>query len=176
MRAATAAALLAFVTVAAGCGGPEKFETPTYPFSFEYPSGWKTTRSADFVYGAGAGERSISVQYKPPKDQIVVTQYKLPGTVPPGESANQKEIDRIARRLAKQAGGTTSEARPVTFGGIPGYQYIIEYPDGTTTLRNNVTFLFRGNDEFQIICQSSPENRDTVEEGCDQVLSTIKFE
>lgn len=163
--------------LAAGCGGDESFETPTYPFSFEYPSGWKATRNAAFVYGAGAGERSISVQYKPPLDQVVVTQYKLQKTLPAGVVANQKEIDRIVRRLAKQAGGTATDARAVNYGGIPGYQYAIEYKEpGGKQLRNTITFLFKGNDEFQVNCQSTSENRDTVEEGCDMVLSTLKFE
>lgn len=167
---------LAVTGLAAGCGGDEKFETSTYPFSFEYPSGWKATRNAAFVYGAGAGERSIAVVYKAPNDQVVVTQYKLQKTLPPGIVANQREVDRIVRKLAKQSGGKATEARPVNYGGIPGYQYVIEYTTNGQQLQNTITFLFSGDDEFQVNCQSSPENRDVIDEGCDKVLSTLKFE
>jgi hypothetical protein len=169
---AMAAALA--LAVAAGCGGDEQFETPTYPFSFEYPSGWKAARNAAFTFGAG--ERSVSVIYKLPNDQVVVTQYKLNTTLPPGVIANQREVDRVVRRLAKQSGGTATEARKVEFGGISGYQYVIDYQSGGVPLRNTLTFLFRGDDQFQITCQSSEANREEVDKGCDMVLSTIKFE
>ncbi len=177
IQVALAVALaLAVTALAAGCGGDEKFATSTYPFTFEYPSGWKATRNAAFVYGAGAGERSVAVQFKAPDDQVVVTQYKLQKTLPPGIVANQKEVDRIVRKLAKQSGGTATDARAVKYGGLPGYQYVIEYTTGGKQLRNTITFLFSGNDEFQVNCQSSTENRDVVDEGCDKVLSTLKFE
>ncbi len=171
--ALAAAAVLAF---AAGCGGDEEFETPTYPFSFEYPSGWKAVRNAAFTFGAGAGERSVSAVYKSPNDQVVVTQYKLNTTLPPGVIANQREVDRVVRRLARQSGGTATEARKVEFGGVSGYQYVIDYESGGVPLRNTLTFLFRGDDQFQITCQSSEANREAVDEGCDMVLSTIKFD
>ncbi|MBJ7346988.1 MAG: hypothetical protein JHC87_00285 [Thermoleophilaceae bacterium] len=158
-----------------GCGGPATFSTPTYPFSFEYPSGWTTSRNAAFVYGAGSGERSVAVAYKAPNDQVVVTQYKLQKTLPKGIVANQKEVDRIVSKLTKQAGGTASDARVVKYGGLPGYQYIIEYQQGGVPLRNTLTFLFGGDDEFQINCQSSEKNREEIQKGCDQVLSTLKF-
>lgn len=181
-RAIAIAAMMAFALFASGCGGgDEKFETSTYPFTFEYPEGWKATRNAAFIYGAGAGERSIAVQYQPkagqvPYDQVVVTQYKLPNSLPEGVIANQKEVDRVVRRLAKQSGGTATDARAVTYGGISGYQYVIEYETDGKQLSNTITFLFTGDDEYQINCQSTQQNRDAVEEGCDKVLSTLKFE
>lgn len=170
--------LVALAIAVSGCGDdePVEFATPTYPFSFEYPEGWKLTRNAAFNYGSDAGVRSVSVSLKDPYDQVTITQYKLKKTLPDGINGNQEEVDGIVARLTKQAKGTASDSKTVTYGGIPGYQYIVEYPatDGKT-LRNTLTFLFSGQDEFQVNCQSSPENREALDKGCDQVLTTLKF-
>jgi hypothetical protein len=163
-----------------GCGSSgskaASFTTPTYPFSFSYPSGWKVTRNAAFNYGSDAGVRSVSVSLKDPYDQVTITQYKLNKTLPAGINGNQREVNRIVARLTRQAKGTSSDSKPVSYGGVPGYQYVVEYaaPDGTT-LRNTLTFLFKGKDEFQINCQSTPTNRAALEKGCNQVLNSLKF-
>lgn len=171
------AVLVALPTVA-GCGGEgeKTFSTPTYPFSFSYPSDWKLTRNAAFSYGSGAGERSVSVSLKDPYDQVTITQYKLKKTLPEGVNGNQKELDRIVARLTSEAKGASSEAEVVEHGGIPGYQYIVEYssPDGTL-LRNQLVFLFNGDDEYQINCQSTDKNRAELEKGCNLVLDTLAF-
>lgn len=181
IRSASAVvAILALVVVLSGCGGSDdkqtEFTTPTYPFTFDYPEGWKLTRNAAFNYGSDAGVRSVSVSLKDPYDQVTITQYKLNKTLPPNINGNQEEVDRIVARLAKQAKGTASDSKTVTYGGVPGYQYVVEYPaqDGAT-LRNTLTFLFKGKDEFQINCQSSPPNREALDKGCNQVLNTLKF-
>jgi hypothetical protein len=172
--------VLALAAALSGCGGgddePVEFATPTYPFSFEYPAGWKLTRNAAFNYGSDAGVRSVSVSLKDPYDQVTITQYKLNKTLPEGINGNQREVDRIVRRLARQAKGTASDSKTVTYGGVPGYQYVVEYPatDGQI-LRNTLTFLFKGKDEFQVNCQSSPKNREALDKGCNQVLTTLKF-
>jgi hypothetical protein len=59
---------------------------------------------------------------------------------------------------------------------VPGYQYVVEYPGGANlTLQNKLTFLFKGQHEFQINCQSSPTNREKLNEGCDQILNSLEF-
>jgi hypothetical protein len=181
IRSASAVlAVLALVVALSGCGGGDnkqaEFTTPTYPFSFDYPAGWKLTRNAAFNYGSDAGVRSVSVSLKDPYDQVTITQYKLNKTLPANINGNQAEVDRIVARLARQAKGTASDAKTVSYGGVPGYQYVVEYPSTTgATLRNTLTFLFKGKDEFQVNCQSSPPNREALDKGCNQVLTTLKF-
>lgn len=172
-----AAALTAGALAGCGGGGDGAFNTPTYPFSFNYPSGWTLTRNAAFNYGSGgAGKRSVSVALKEPYDQVTITQYKLKKTLPAGVNGNQAEVDRIVQRLVKQAKGSAGDAKPVKYGGIPGYQYIVEYPGSDTlTLQNKLTFLFQGQNEFQVNCQSSPQNSKALNEGCDQALGSLKF-
>ncbi|MBI5310494.1 MAG: hypothetical protein HZB14_05650 [Actinobacteria bacterium] len=173
------AAAVAIGLLASGCGGGDEqatFATPTYPFSFSYPDGWKVTRNAAFNYGAGAGLRSVSVSLKDPYDQVTVTQYKLKKTLPKGVNGNRREVDKIVAQLTSEAKGTASDGEVVSHGGIPGYMYVVEYnaPDGRL-LRNQLVFLFKGRDEFQINCQSTDERRAELEKGCDMVLDTIEF-
>lgn len=171
--------VVAFALLAAtGCGGDSEktFSTPTYPFSFSYPSDWKLTRNAAFNYGSGAGKRSVSVSLKDPYDQVTITQYVLKKTLPEGVNGNRKEVDRIVARLTAEAKGTASDGEIVEYGDIPGYKYVVEYEalDGTI-LRNQLVFLFKGKDEFQINCQSTEKNRKELEKGCELVLDTLEF-
>jgi hypothetical protein len=174
------AAALVAGALFAGCGGgggDQSFSTPTYPFSFDYPSGWTLSRGANFTYGSNdSAVRSVSAALKEPYDQVTITQYKLRKTLPDGTNGYQPEVDRIVRRLTKQAGGDASDAKVVQYGGVPGYQYIVEYPGGAgITLQNKLTFLFKGKYEYQINCQSSEKNRKALNEGCDQILGSLKF-
>jgi hypothetical protein len=175
-------AVLVVGAIFAGCGGgggsdDQSFTTPTYPFSFDYPDGWTVSRGANFNYGSSdSAVRSVSVALKAPLDQVTITQYKLRKTLPPGTNGYQPEVDRIVRRLTREADGDASDAKVVEYGGIPGYQYVVEYPGtGNITLQNRLTFLFQGKKEFQINCQSSPENREALNKGCDQILGSLKF-
>jgi hypothetical protein len=167
-----------FAVALSGCGGGTKsFSTPTYPFSFDYPANWTLTRSAAFNYGsAGSGIRSVSVALNQPFDQVTVSQYKLLKTLPPGVNGNQNEVDRIVKQLTRQAKGSAGDSKVVKYGGLPGYQYVIEYPaGGGAKLTNKLTFLFQGQNEFQINCQSSPKNTAALNKGCDQILGSLKF-
>lgn len=178
-RLAIAAIGLIAIAIATGCGvggsDTKEFSSPVYPFSFEHPSDWTTSRNATLQFGGTSGIRTIAVQLKLPYNQAVISQYRLKRTLPPGVPANKKEIDRIVDILTKQSGGTASDGVAVTVGGIPGYQYTIEYSAGNTDLQNQVTFLFSGQDEFQINCQSTPDKRDEMAKGCKQILDTLKF-
>lgn len=163
--------------IVTGCGGGEKtFSTPTYPFSFNYPSDWKLTRNAAFNYGSGAGEKSVSVSLKDPHDQVTITRYELKKTLPEGVNGNRRELDGVVAKLTAEAKGTASEGEVVEHAGVPGYQYYVEYdaPDGTA-LRNQLVFLFKGKNEFQINCQSTEKNRKELEKGCNLILDTLKI-
>jgi hypothetical protein len=135
------------------------------------------TRGANFSYGSSTeAVRSVSVALKEPYDQVTITQYKLKKTLPKGVNGYKPEVDRIVARLIKQAGGTAGDAKAVNYGGIPGYQYVVKYPGGENIkLENKLTFLFQGQNEFQVSCQSSPEKREELNKGCDQVLGSLKF-
>jgi hypothetical protein len=162
-----------------GCGtsGSKEFSSAGYPFTFEYPGAWTLTRSAPPNYGTSAnGLRSVSVALKEPFDQVTITQYKLKKKLPAGVNGNQNEVDRIVKSLSHQAKGTAGDSKAVKYGGLPGYQYVIQYPAGEgVKLNNKLTFLFKAQNEFQINCQSSAKNADELNDGCDEILESLKF-
>ncbi len=176
-------ALLTAVLVA-GCGSDnggatKEFTAAAFPFTFDYPAGWTVARDAKFSYGSNASAlRAATATYKSPYDQVSITQYKLKKTLPEGVNGYQPEVDRIVKQLAREAGGTAGDAEVVTYGGIPGYQYVVQYPGGSRgeTLQNKLTFLFDGGSEFQVNCQSSKANRVKLNAGCDQILGSLSFE
>jgi len=177
-NAAAALLLLLCAFAFAGCGGSSKhFDATGYPFSFSYPGTWTLTRSG--VAGdasTGTDLKAVSVALKEPFDQVTLNQYKLKKTLPSGVNGNQNEVDRIVKQLTREAKGSAGDGKAVKFGGLPGYQYVVEYPGGGgLQLKNKLTFLFRGQDEFQINCQSSPKNFDAMNKGCDQILESLKF-
>lgn len=170
-----AAALLAAVALA-GCGGSgeNSFDTPTYPFSFDYPGGWTLSRAA--TSEGGGALRALSVALKEPYDQVTIMQYKLKKTLPRGANGFRPEINRIVARLTKQARGSAGKGRVVKYGGVPGYQYVLSYPvGGGVRLQSRMTFLFKGDNEFQIACQSSEKNREELERGCEKILGSLEF-
>ena len=171
--------LMAWLIAFSGCGsGTKHFSEPSYPFSFDYPGTWTLTHSAaENPTTSVNGLRAVSVALEEPLDQVTITQYVLKKTLPAGVNGNQNEVDRIVKSLTRQAKGSAGDSKPVKFGGLPGYQYTINYPGGKgITLTNKLTFLFKAHNEFQINCQSTPAHMDELNDGCDEILGSLKFD
>jgi hypothetical protein len=176
-------AFIAVTVVAAyavsGCGatGSASFNDEAYPFSFDYPGTWTLSRNVSSDDDIAAQQRkSVSVALKEPYDQVTLTEFKLKKKLPKGENGFRPEVDRIVGNVVKGAKGKAGKAKVVKYGDAPGYQYVITYPGGEgVTLQSQLTFLFRGQYEYLINCQSSPENRDELQDGCDQILDSVQF-
>ncbi len=91
----------------------------------------------------------------------VVDRAQLPDHVP--------EVDGIVSQFAgRPTSGTVTD-----IGGIPAIRYEeIALVDDSRTSR--IVFLFEGNTEYEINCQSNAEGRERINQGCDQVLSTLR--
>jgi hypothetical protein len=161
-----------------GCGGgPGEFRVAAYGYAFDYPGSWTLTRSSAFTPGSATnGEQSVTVALKEPYDQATLARYKLKKTLPAGANGNALEANRVVQRLALRAKGAAEPGKAVKYGGTPGYQFTLAYPAGNgTRLTNQLTLLFRGNDEFQISCQFTTQGRSELLDGCDQILRSLKF-
>lgn len=179
-RLFSAATLLAVIALTlAGCGGATgdlTFDDEAYPFSFSYPGTWTlarnvTTAGAD----SGSAQNSVSVALKEPYDQVTISEFKLKKKVPTGENGFKPEVDRIVKEMVSQAQGKVSDAKPVEIDDARGYEYVISYPAGSVQLESRLTLLFKDDSEFQVNCQSSAENRDELNSGCDQILDSLKI-
>lgn len=177
--AAAALMLCIYGLTLAGCGasGSKEFSESGYPFSFDYPGTWTLTRSANTNVGAtGTGLHSVAVALEEPFNQATIADYKIKKTLPAGVNGNKTEVDRIVKALTRDARGSASDGKAVKYGGIPGYQYTLKYAGGEgVSLSNKLTFLFRGQDEFQINCQSTSDHTNEMNDGCDEILKSLKF-
>jgi hypothetical protein len=83
--------------------------------------------------------------------------------------AAKRQFDALVSKVDPGASGTTG--RVATF---PSLTYapigLSTVPDGQSQL----TFLFEGQNEYVINCQSTPEQRETLKAACDQALRTLK--
>ncbi len=185
MRRVLTSATALIVTVAtlalSGCGGSTTgnltFEDDAYPFSFSYPASWTLSRNVESQGAdANAAQKAVSVALKEPFDQVTVSQFKLKKEVPAGETAFKPEVDRIVKQTVAQANGKASSAKAVEYGGAKGYQYTLTYAAGSERLQSRLTLLFKGGLETQVSCQSSADNRDALNAGCEQMLESLEID
>lgn len=174
-RAALLATPIVIVALAiSGCGasGGKHFSAAAFPYSFDYPGTWTLARST----ASTSGLPSVSLALEEPLDQVSIMQYKLKKTLPAGAEGNRTEVDRIVKTMTRRAGGEASESKAVRYGGLPGFQYVLKYSTGgDVKLSNKVTFLFRGEDEFQFNCQYSPKHSAELNAGCNKILDSLEF-
>jgi hypothetical protein len=140
------------VAVLAGCGGggekkPEPTQVVRGPgFAVQVPQGWRVTR----------GTRVISAAPSAGGTQLVQVLYFRLGKVykPALFPKIVREIDAVAKQLAKQLKGTVGAGKTVSVGGLRGRQYDIAFEKDGAALRERITFLLRApRREFELLCQ-----------------------
>jgi hypothetical protein len=176
-KTSLAAVLLAAAT-AAGCGGDDSetesdslFDRDEFAFTFEYPEAFRETETVtvDAQLGADA-EASAGVAIKK-HDGLFVEQYALATEIDEQNlTLAQKELDNLIRAISPHA-----KAQETEVAGLPA----LRYDDVTIrTVKNGqsrMTFIFDGDREFLINCQSSTADvRDEVDEACDMALETFE--
>jgi hypothetical protein len=130
---------VAAVLAAAGCGGSSghasKLQTIRGDgYRFLAPSGWKVEKKEGRILNVSSGD-----------DILSVTSFTLAGRARPKIA----DLDRTSRELARVVGGKVASARLETVAGKPARVYRLEYKG----LAADVTFVFRGRDEFELYCQ-----------------------
>jgi hypothetical protein len=74
----------------------------------------------------------------------------------------------VISRLA----GRRVSGRRVEYGGLPGYEYVIDV-ESPAQGRSRMAVLFDRATEYLINCQSTPSNRGAVEAACRKALQTL---
>jgi hypothetical protein len=150
-------------------GGEETFDREEFPFTFSYPEGFEVTEdvTVDQALGSQADE-TLAVGLD--QDNILLVQsFTL--NIPIDESnldLAKQEIDALAQQVAPGA-----ESQETEVAGLPAVELEgIEVPtveDGESKL----TAIFDGEQEYFLNCQSTPEQREEIEEACDLALETF---
>jgi hypothetical protein len=120
---------------------------------FSAPAAWRVESTATSVTARSAGSRSALVS-------AVV--YRLGKAYSPDQfAAASKELDGVAARLAKAAGGrvTSSETTSVDGRKIRAYRFAAQRKPGGA-YEDRVGFVLDGKREVQLLCEAPAGSND----------------
>ncbi len=165
---------LPFTLVACGGGGGGGggiFDVEKIDVSFEYPlDTFDVTTKFTFQAQRGADPVAEAGVLLDSENVIVVQRYDLNLSVTKDNLANVKgEVDSVIGSLARKK----VSGREVEYGGLPGYEYAIALrtpPKG----QSRIAVLFDERTEYLVNCQSTPPQRETLEDACRRALDSLK--
>jgi hypothetical protein len=168
--------MLLAALAAAGCGGGGggnigHFDIADIGVTFEYPlDTFDISSTIRFQSTAGAEPQERAAILLDNDNAITVSKYALRVSVTKANLATVKtEVDKVIGELArKKVSGTEVE-----YGGLPGYEYTIDLttpPSGQSRL----AVLFDDRVEYLVNCQSTPPQRDALEDACRLALDTLE--
>jgi hypothetical protein len=162
---------VAAVALLAGCGGssgPKTFHQDGFDITFRIPDGFK--QASDVTVSQQAGQASArGGVLLDSHNGIFLLAYSLRKSIDASNVSEAKpELDRSLSGLT----GKAESGKPVQFGGLPGYEYMVDVSSPTNG-HSRLVFLFHGTHEDEINCQWTDKESE-VTNGCDTVLSTLK--
>jgi len=147
------------------------FSDGDFGFNFTYPKDWSEGKPKDDAAQSTGGKPVARAAVGLDNDNaVLLLRYDLSEVVDRAQLPDHvPEVDGIVSQFAgRPTSGTVTD-----IGGIPAIRYEeIALVDDTRTSR--IVFLFEGNTEYEINCQSNAEGRERINQGCDQVLSTLR--
>jgi hypothetical protein len=176
-----AGALLGVLAACGGGGGgggndgdrassERTFSEDAYAISFKYPSyltEGKVTEVAESAGGEPVAQTALAIDEA---NAIFLAKYEVNAEVTGENIATfAPQVDELVQQLTgRPARGQTTEV-----GGLPAIRYeevdLRTPPEG----KSRLVFLFDGAVEYLVNCQSTPEERDAINRGCDRVLTTM---
>ena len=159
-------------TVAAPATG-SVFTDTRFAFNFRYPKGWEQVEveSEPDLTAGGRPTARVAVGFDN-DNGVLLSRFELSDVVTAEELPDQvSELDGIFSQFAgRPMSGTVTEV-----GGIPAVSYEeFALPGDPNQRSSRVVVLFDGDVEYQLNCQSTPEGLDQLNEGCDQMLATLR--
>jgi hypothetical protein len=157
------------------CGGDSRdggtFDQPGLPFTFEYPDGFGVadTLSVDQQLGAAAAAQgAVGLD----DDNVILAQlFTLTITI---DESNLQVARREIGGLLAQI-NASPDLRESKVAGLPALTAedvaVPSVDEGTSDL----TFIFDGDQEYLINCQSTPDHRSEVGEACDLALTSFEL-
>jgi hypothetical protein len=164
------AVVAALAVASCGGGGDKTFDNDNIGVTFKYPSNFHPITDINFGQTAGAKAAAQAGVALDKVNALIVSRYDLNVNIDKGNLAKFKgEVDRVIGQLA----GRTVSGREVEYGGLPGYEYVINVKNPAQG-QSRMAVLFDQATEYLINCQSTPSHRDKIEEGCRKALDTLE--
>ena len=180
-----------FSSLLAGCttgdeGPPRTYTDPEYGFSFEYPSDWKVSSSAEANITGGAAPVATVTVGDPNGaragdtglDIIMVRVYRLNAVIDEALLPEVlAELEPLVTGLQAQDPSMVVE-QPLTqtsVNGLPGFQFTSTFDwDSDIPMRTTSYFLFAGDTEYQLVVQATQDNWSDNQEVFAAFLSTFQ--
>ncbi len=172
-----AAALLAFL---AACGGGDRegdgasadrtFSDDNFAISFKYPEYLKRGRVTEVAESAGGEPVAQTALAIDEANAIFLAKYEVNAEVTDENIATfAPQVDQLVQQLT----GRPVSGQTTRVGGFPAIRYDDVALNTPPQGQSRLVFLFDGAVEYLVNCQSTPEERDAINRGCDRVLTTM---
>jgi hypothetical protein len=156
----------------AGCGGgggDKTFDNESIGITFKYSPSFHPITNINFGQTAGAKAAAQSGVAIDKVNALIISRYDLNVKINKDNLSKFKgEVDNVISQLA----GRRVSGQEVEYGGLPGYEYVINVNDPPQG-QSRMAVLFDQATEYLINCQSTPTDRDKIEEGCRKALDTL---
>jgi hypothetical protein len=158
---------------ASGAAG-RVFADPRFPFTFSYPKDWG---SGNFTYDAsrtaGAEPAASAAIGIDADNSVLLTRYNLSPAVASLALRDQlPELNSVISRFA----GRPYYGQITEVGGHPAVRYeAFVLADDAARRNSRVIYLYEGAAQYELNCQFTPDKRETMSSGCDQMVSTLRM-
>ena len=163
------------VVLLLGCGGDSSSDTATfdddaYPFTFDYPGDWTTSDDISISNELGGSAVDQTAVVIDDSNGIIVEHFQLEIAIDDENIDLAKgELDGLISQVDPNASGETGET-----GGYPSVSYdAVPVPDPPDA-ESRLIALFDGDQEYLLNCQSTPDRRDEIDQGCDQAVESLQ--
>ena len=136
-------------------------------FRYSAPIGWHVSRT----------DRAVVVRRLDPAGALVsAATYRLGRVYAPSDfDAAAKELDGVAARLARQAGGAVTASETTSVAGLRVRAYrFTSHPSSGGSFENRVAFVLAGRREVQLLCQA-PSGEDDPAGACSLLFSSFEL-
>jgi len=168
-----AAVVVAAIVFAAlrpnSAGGAQTYQG--HGVSFAYPAGWSSgtpqagNTTGNLLWATGVAPPT-------PDGEIIVQGYRL--RIPVTAQNIAAVVPGLARLLQHEGATLHGLPQKITMANLPGVQFDTSSDSGGTPSQGTLVFAFNGTMEYFVSCQYAPGAAASVQQGCDQVVSTFR--
>jgi hypothetical protein len=174
LLAATLATLGALALGACGDDddSPVTFENEGFPFTFEYPGDWEESDDVSIDQSLGGASEETTAVALDDENGIVLQRYTLQKSVDENNlDLAQQEIEGLLTQVDPAAKSKTTE-----IAGLPALTVESLQVPSIDSGESRLVFLFDGDQEYLINCQSTEESRAEIADACDTAVRTLTLD
>jgi hypothetical protein len=175
-----AVCVAAVLVVTAPQGGPKRYESDR--FTFSYPSEWDRVDDLRFPMAEGwVGERQVGRNVVGIDRDSFVNVYAVDAPGRLVDRANVRDLILTERQtlveMALELGTVQIRQEPFVVEGarLPAIRFVLLYdnPRGVE-VTSTITQLYEGTTQYIVACEADSDGRAEIERGCRMVLDTLE--